>query len=405
MKRNKLVLSIITLACLGLGLLLGFLAPEFTGKIAFFGQWYVQTLKIVIGPVIFASIFLNVLKREKKSSLTILKTVGLFICMFLVTFLLTSAIVAILRPGVDSAIVNASNSDKEADFGILSILKNFLPQSLESLFNGGCIFFVIVVAFVTSLIISFTPIREKTAEIFEVGKKYLGYFLQVVLFVTPLAVVSLVSASVVKYGVKIATVGIKYILFAWGCSIVALILVMIIPAWIFGKVNPITYIKKVSKVWLVSLSTCSSVATLPHTIKCCNEDFGIDEKITDVVVPLGCTIHMCGGAVSFALLGLFVSQMTGTPLTFGTFMLMILSATLINMAAPGIPGGGRVIGISFLSILGLPIEGFYGFYDGIYSFLDMAYTTLNVTGDITANIILNRFDKKEPVDSLEEKAE
>lgn len=402
MKKSKLILSIVTLACLGLGFLFGFLTPDFSTQIKFFGDWYVDTLKIIIGPIIFVSIFLTVLNREKKSSLIILKTVGLFIGMFLVTFLITSGIIAITGPGKGFVIDNAANSDKDADFGILSIFKNLLPQSIESFFKGGCIFFVIVLAFAISFPISFTPIREKTAKIFEIAKEYLGYVLKVVLFLTPLAVISLVSNSIVKYGGIIVEAGLKYILFAWGCSIIALLLVMILPVWLIAKINPITYIKKVSKVWLVSLSSCSSVATLPHTIRCCNEDFGIDEKITDVVVPLGCTIHMCGGAVSFALLGLFVSQMSGVPLTFGTFMLMILSATLINMAAPGIPGGGRVIGISYLSILGLPIEGFYGFYNGIYSFLDMAYTTLNVTGDVSANIILNHFENKKEIASSNE---
>lgn len=402
MKKSKLILSIITLVCLALGFLFGFLLPGFAEKIAFFGDWYVKTLKVIIGPIIFVSIFLTVLNREKKSSLIILKTVGLFVTMFLVTFLITSSIVAIAQPGKGFIIDNAGNTDSNADFGVGSILLNLLPKDLESLFYGGSIFFIIIVAFVISLIISFTPIRKKTAEIFEIGKKYLGYVLQVVLFLTPLAVISLVSSAVVKYGTMMVNAGLKYILFAWGCSIIALILVMILPVWIIGKINPITYIKKVSKVWLVSLSSCSSVATLPHTIKCCNEEFGISEKITDVVVPLGCTIHMCGGAVSFALLGLFVSQMSGVPLTFGTFMLMILSATLINMAAPGIPGGGKVIGISYLSILGLPIEGFYGFYAGIYSFLDMAYTTLNVTGDISANIIIDHFENKKEIASSNE---
>ncbi len=395
MKKSKLILSIVTLSCLALGFLLGFVAPEFSKSIKFFGDWYIKELKIIIGPVIFASIFVNVLKRQKGSSLTLLKTIGLFVLMFVVTFLLTSGVVAIAKPGDGFALENAENLPSEADFGILSILKNLIPSSLEDVFLGKSIFFVIVVAFISALIISFTPIKDKTANVFEIIRKYLGYALQIIIFLTPLAVVSLVSNAVVTYGSMIITAGLKYILFAWGCSILAIILVMILPVWLIAKVNPITYVKKVAKVWLISLSTCSSVATLPHTIKCCNEDFGVDERITNVVVPLGCTIHMCGGAVSFALLGLFVSQMSGFTITFGTFLLMILCATLINMAAPGIPGGGRIIGISYLMIFGLPIEGFYGFYNGIYSLLDMSYTTLNVTGDISANIILNRFEKKE----------
>ena len=395
MKKSKLILSIVTLVCLGLGFLLGFVAPEFSKSINFFGDWYITELKIIIGPVIFASIFVNVLRRQKGSSLTLLKTVGLFVAMFIVTFLLTAGVVAIAKPGQGFVLDNPEDLPKEADFGVLTILRNLIPSSLEDVFLGKSIFFVIVIAFISSLIVSFTPIKDKAADVFETVRKYLGFALQIIIFLTPLAVVSLVSNAVVKYGSMLIAAGLKYILFAWGCSILAVILVMILPVWLIAKVNPITYVKKVAKVWLISLSTCSSVATLPHTIKCCNEDFGVDEKITNVVVPLGCTIHMCGGAVSFALLGLFVAQMSGFTITFGTFLLMILCATLINMAAPGIPGGGRIIGISYLMIFGLPIAGFYGFYNGIYSLLDMSYTTLNVTGDISANIILNKFEKKE----------
>ena len=65
MKKSKLILSIVTLVCLGLGFLLGFVAPEFSKSINFFGDWYITELKIIIGPVIFASIFVNVLRRQK----------------------------------------------------------------------------------------------------------------------------------------------------------------------------------------------------------------------------------------------------------------------------------------------------------------------------------------------------
>ena len=319
----------------------------------------------------------------------------MFICMFVVTFLLTACIVAIAKPGAGFVLDNPKDLTNTADFGVNSILNNVIYANIEDLFYGKNILFVIIFAVIFSLLLSVSPNQQNAIKMFEGAKKYLNYALQLILILTPLAVVSLVSNVVVTYGSMIINVGLIYILFAWGCSLLTILLVMVLPVWLIAKINPITYIRKVAKVWLISLSTCSSVATLPHTIKCCNEDFGVDEKITDVVVPLGCTIHMCGGAVSFALLGLFVSQMSGFSITFGTFLLMILSATLINMAAPGIPGGGVVIGISYLSILNLPINGFYGFYSGIYKILDMPYTTLNVTGDVSANIILNKFEKKE----------
>lgn len=168
---------------------------------------------------------------------------------------------------------------------------------------------------------------------------------------------------------------------------------MILPVWIYAKINPITYIRKVWKVWLMTLTTCSSAATLPYTIKTCNEEFDIPSKVTDSVVPLGCTIHMCGGAVSFAILGLFCSTLFGIEITLTTFLLMILTSTLINMSAPGIPSGGIVLGATYLSMLNIPLS-FIGLYSGIYRLLDMSYTTLNVTGDITANILISKSLKK-----------
>ena len=75
-------------------------------------------------------------------------------------------------------------------------------------------------------------------------------------------------------------------------------------------------------------------------------------------------------------------------MSIGMFFAMLLLAELLNMAAPGIPGGGIALGAAYLSGLGLPL-GFLGIYSGIYRFLDMTYTTLNVTGDVTANILLS----------------
>ena len=59
------------------------------------------------------------------------------------------------------------------------------------------------------------------------------------------------------------------------------------------------------------------------------------------------------------------------------------------MAAPGIPGGGIIIGATYLTILNIPLL-FMGLYSSIYKLLDIPYTTLNVTGDVTANVIIDK---------------
>ena len=78
-----------------------------------------------------------------------------------------------------------------------------------------------------------------------------------------------------------------------------------------------------------------------------------------------------------------------------TLLLMMLFALLLNMAAPGIPGGGIVLGATYLGMLGVEnAELFLGMYAGIYRLLDMAYTTLNVAGDVTANVLIDRLENR-----------
>jgi len=390
----KKVSNYLAIGGLVLGLFLGLIIPSSVSKIAFIGTYYINALKILIGPVIFASIGLSIIQSRKENSKLLVKTVLLFIVMFVSTFLLTSLIVMIIQPGKGFVFEEGVVEINYASFNFGTIIKNLFPTSLKNLLMGKNTFFIIIMSIIVSLVLSFTKLKTGYTLMLLSIKNFLNKILTLIMFFTPFAVVSLVSNLIANYGKDIIALGAKYILFAYAGSILAIIVIMILPVWLFAHINPIEYIKKVSKVWLITLTTCSSVATLPHTIKICEEEFSISDDVTNIVVPLGCTIHMCGGAVSFSLLGLFVCQMFNVQVTLGMYLLMIISATLINMAAPGIPNGGVVIGFTYLSLLGLPITSFYGFYSGIYKLLDMAYTTLNVTGDISANILLSHKWKK-----------
>ena len=193
--------------------------------------------------------------------------------------------------------------------------------------------------------------------------------------------------SVAQYGAGIFGALAKYIACCWLCCIVVFFVVMVLPTCAYTKVNPMTFIRACGKIALVTLSTTSSAATLPTTINVSMEDLGAPEGVSKFTLPLGCTINMCGGACSFCCLAVFVSDFYGINLAFGTIVFLVFIATLINMAAPGIPGGGVVLGASFLSILGLPID-LMGPISGFYRLLDMAFTTINVEGDVAANLII-----------------
>lgn len=140
---------------------------------------------------------------------------------------------------------------------------------------------------------------------------------------------------------------------------------------------------------MVTLSTTSSAASLPTALNVSIEDFKTPKSITDFVLPLGTTLSKVGGACSFACLAVFVGDFYGLSFDWSYLAMIVFVATLLNMAAPGIPGGGIVLGATFLSILGLPVE-LMGPIAAFYRLLDMVFTSMNVTGNVATNMLVSK---------------
>lgn len=388
----KKSISVLVIVGLVLGVIGGIYFPSTMNSISFLGTIYVNLLKFLVIPIIATTIMTSIYNSTNNKTKLIRKTIIIFIVMFVTTFLLTSLIVVVLKPWLGFKFKNIDWSGSISKFNFADIIISLFPSNIITMVQNNLIFPTIIFSAFCGICATKIEDGESVIKVVEGFKGIFNKALEYIMYLTPIGVLSLIGTTISNHGASLIVMGAKYIGVAYLCSILVLILVMILPVCFFARISPIVCIKKIYKIWIVAATTCSSAATLPYTIKICNEELDIPQKITNTVVPLGCTIHMCGGAVSFALLGLFCSALFGIGINLFTYLLMLISAILINMAAPGIPNGGIVIGATYLSIFGIPLT-FIGFYSGIYKMLDMSYTTLNVTGDITANIILNRFSK------------
>ena len=385
MKKN---LSIYTLIALFAGILAGLFAKHLVVQFSFIGTIYINLLKFLIGPIVFTSIVSTIYNSQGRKDRIILRAISVYIAMFLATFILMSILVTVIDPARGFVFPSTEWTGSTQNLSIQEIIVNLFPSNIVSIFLDTKLFAIIMFAYTLGIAAYRVKDGDRLIKGITILRDVFFKILEYIMYLTPLAVFSLISNTIANYGTVIIGVGLRYITTAYLGGLITIILVMVIPVWIFAGIRPFDYLKKVYKVWLVSLTTCSSAATLPTTMKVCEEEFGVDKNIVDVVSPLGCTIHMCGGAVSFALLGLFCSRMYSIEVNLITFIMMMISSLLINMSAPGIPNGGVVIGATYLQLLGIPLD-FIGFYSGMYKILDMLYTTLNVTGNITANVIIS----------------
>lgn len=375
-----------------IGILLGLFAPGFSISVRIVGDIYLKLIKFMVLPVLICAVMSGIINSANIASLrrVAVKTVALFFVMFLASFAVSSAVALAIRPGQGITFENQPVYEGAAG-GKLSagdVLRQLFPGSLADIFSSKNILAAIILAMILSVIII------KMGEKAEPAKSFINRLsdivfriLSVIMETSPAGVMSLIAFSIAQYGAGLFMAIGKYILCCWLACIAVFVIVFLLPVQLYTKTDLRTYLRACGRVSLMTLSTTSSAATLPTTIRVSTKDLGAPEDISGFVLPLGCTINMCGGACSFCCLAFFVDEFYSLGLPFMQLAAMALVAAMLNMAAPGIPGGGVVLMTSFLTIFGLPLD-LIGPIAAFYRLLDMAFTTINVEGDIAANLII-----------------
>lgn len=380
-----------------LGIVFGFVLPELAISTKVVGDIYLTMIKMMIIPIIFCAVCCGIANISDASTLRRIgfKTVALYVVMFIFSAMLSLGVAYLIRPGLGVQFDNAPVYEGTLTSPtVSSFFMNIFPTNIVQAAADGStmpvIFFTII--FAVSIVAcgeSAKPVLDFVNGLSSVFFKMLGMIMEL----SPIGVMSLMAYSIAEYGPGIFTALGKYVFTCYVACIVTFIVVMVIPVVLYTKMPVKTFLKACAQVAMVSFSTTSSAATLPTSINVSVNDLKAPENITKFTLPLGCTINMCGGACSFCCLAVFVSDFYSLELGLGTIIMLILVATLLNMAAPGIPGGGIILGASFLSIMGLPFD-LMGPISAFYRLLDMAFTTINVEGDIAANIIIAKSEKE-----------
>ena len=381
-----------------LGILLGTVLPDFSIRIKVVGDLYLNLLKLMIIPIVICAVFCGIANIRDGALLRKIgfRTVVLYVGMFVVSSVVSLLIAYAVRPGLTASFDTVPVYEGEITSPtVASFLQNIVPANIfKALGNGDTL---PVILFTVVFAVAIVSLREegKPVTVFMNSlSKALFQVLSWIMELSPLGVMSLMAFSIARYGAGIFGSLAKYIFTCWLSCIVVFFAVLTVPCSLITKVPLRKLLRACGKIALVTLSTTSSAATLPTTIQVSINDLGAPEDISKFTLPLGCTINMCGGACSFCCLAVFVSDFYGLSLSLGTIIFLVFVATLINMAAPGIPGGGVVLGASFLTIIGLPMD-LMGPISGFYRLLDMAFTTINVEGDVTANLLIAKSVEKE----------
>jgi len=158
---------------------------------------------------------------------------------------------------------------------------------------------------------------------------------------------------------------------------------------LFGRISPIRFQRAIGEAQLLAFSTSSSAAVIPLSIKTAVERLRVPSSIASFVIPLAATVNMAGTALYQGAAIVFIAQVAGVPLSPGDVAFMVFTLVAASIGAPGAPGVSIAILSGLVATFGIPPQGLV-FVLGVDRFLDMARTSVNVTGDLAATRILSR---------------
>ncbi|WP_323779398.1 dicarboxylate/amino acid:cation symporter [Leisingera sp.] len=386
----------------GLGIILNLTGNQaIAGSIKLIGTAFVSAIKMIIVPLIFVSLVCGMTAMTDLSRMGRIgiKTVAFYLGTTAFAIIIGLLFGTLLQPGaglnLTAAVTEAVPTGQSFGETVLGIIP---VNPVAAAANGNVlqiIFFAIAFGLATNLAGDRgTPVRD----LFEALNSVVISLAELVISAAPYGVFALMAWVAGTYGMDVLLPMSKVIFAVYiGCILHAVLVYGSLVA-IIARLNPIRFFQGILEPQMVAFTSTSSSGTLPVTMAANSKNLGVDNKIASFTLPLGATINMDGTALYQGVTALFVAQAYGVDLTMGNHITIVLTATLASIGTAGVPGGGLIMLSLVLTSVGLPLEGI-AIIAGIDRILDMARTTLNVTGDCACTVLIAKSEDELNLDT------
>jgi len=364
-------------------------------SIAWLGQLFLTTLKMLIVPLVAASIISGVAGLGDVRSLG--RMGGLSVAYYTVTTFIAVTIGLVManlwQPGVGISLGSDLHAPmpKVGDVGVTDLILSLVYPNIIAAAADMKLLPIIVFCIVFAAALSTLGERGRPVVAFFEGlNEAMMTMVHWIMVFAPVGVFALIASRLGAAGGGEAFMAQLAGLAKYALAVISGLLVhaMVLCALLTVLTRRVIteYLGHVGTALMTAFSTASSSAALPVTMDGVKAA-GVDEKARRFVLPLGATINMDGTALYEAVAALFIAQAYGIDLSLGQQTLVLVTAAMAAIGAAGIPEAGLVTMVIVLEAVGLPLEGI-GMLLAIDWFLDRCRTAVNVFGDTVGAAVI-----------------
>jgi dicarboxylate/amino acid:cation (Na+ or H+) symporter, DAACS family len=365
------------------------------------GQIFLRLIFMVVVPLVFSALVLGVYELGQGRGLgrVATRTMIFTVVASSLSVFIGITLVNVLQPGrgfqIDTAAVlqqsqtvatiqqNAASAKPVAQSLVELITKNPIDSGLRAL-DGEMLAFMFFALFMGLGLVYSAPKDKEDAVVLTVLERMMGACLKIVEFamrLAPIAVFVIVFNTAFKHGYAIFGSLAYYVGIVFLGLLIQQFVVYSALLKIFTKQKPLWFFQQCREVYLYAFSTASSNATLPRSLEVAETRLKLPPQVSRFVLTVGATANQNGTALFEGITVLFLAQVYNVDLTLAQQVQVVLMSILAGVGTAGVPGGSLPLIMILLQQVGIPPEGL-GLILGVDRILDMARTTLNVSGDL-----------------------
>ncbi|KAB2922102.1 MAG: dicarboxylate/amino acid:cation symporter [Dechloromonas sp.] len=405
MKMNRLTTMI--MIAMVLGVIVGYAChtlaggPEQAKAIAgYFGiltDIFLRLIKMIIAPLVFATLVAGLAGMGDSKTVGRIgaKALGWFVAASLVSLSLGLLFANLLQPGSNLGVplpeVGAAVGLKTSALNLKDFITHVFPKNIFEAMAANEILQILVFAVFFGLALG--HLHNQTArslvctmeEVVHVMLKVTDYVMRF----APIGVFGAVAGIITTQGLGMLAVFGKLLLSFYVALAVLWLALIVAGYFVLGK-DVFRLLKLVRSPMLLGFSTASSESAYPKLMEQL-EKFGVRDRITGFVLPLGYSFNLDGSMLYCAFAALFIAQAYGIDMSLTAQITMLLVLMISSKGVAGVPRSSLVVVAAVLPMFGLPEAGLLLIL-GIDHFLDMGRTATNVLGNAIATAAVAKWE-------------
>lgn len=387
---------------------------------------FLKLIKSIIGPILFATLVVGIAGHSNLKQLGRMGWKSLLYFEIVTTLALAIGLLAIniSKAGENIDVRSASlselprSSEKQIQQKMIMVLDSagvqvppglidrlpdnppptwqdhvldIFPENIAKAIAEGQVLPIVVFSIIFGIGLAMLPENKKRPmlEVTESLAETMFKFTNIIMYFAPFGVGAAIAHATAELGTDILVALFRLLLTLY-CALLAFGFIVFGGVMLIFRIPVKQFYKAVKEPVSIAFATTSSESALPKAMENM-ERLGVPRKIVAFVLPTGYTFNLDGTTLYLSLAAVFVAQAAKIPMDIGQQIILGLTLMLTSKGVAGVPRASLVILIGAAATFNLPLWPIMAIL-GIDELMDMARTSVNVTGNCLASLVVARWE-------------